>query len=243
MRNAISLALGTIIGLSLAGTAMAESRSFDLVGFDKVGISDGIDAVIHEGDRFVVTATSNAPEALENLQISVANGVLTARLDEDFLDFIISGGLVGMLFNNNALTIDITMPVLTGVDASSGADVEATGITTDLLDVSASSGANISVLESSLGTVSAEASSGADIDLSGTAESINAEASSGADIDAEDLVAASATTQASSGSNISVYATASLKADVSSGGDVDVYGNPAERDVDSSSGGDVNFKD
>ena len=244
MRTAVTLALGTAIGLSLAGTAMAESRTFELTDFDKVDIATGLDAVVTQGDSFSVIATSGSSQALENLQLDVTGGVLTARLDQSFLDFILSGGLVGMLLSSgNAVTIDITLPALSGIEASSGADVRARGVTTDQLSLNASSGANIELAEATLGTVQLESSSGADIDISGTAESVEAEASSGADIDAEKLVAASATAKASSGAGISVHATGAIRAEASSGGDVDVYGNPRARDVDASSGGDVNFDD
>lgn len=244
MRTAVTLALGTVIGLSLAGTAMAESRTFELGDFDKIDIATGLDAAVTLGDSFSVTATSGSTQALDNLQLSVADGVLTARFDQSFLDFILSGGLVGMLLSSgNALTIDITMPALSGIDASSGADVRAQGLTSDKLSLNASSGANIELTDATLGTVQMGSSSGADIDISGTAESVEAEASSGADIDAENLVAASATASASSGAGISIHATASITAEASSGGDVDVYGDPTTRDVDASSGGDVNFDD
>ena len=244
MRTAVSLALGTVIGLSLAGTAMAESRTFELTGFDKIDVATGLDAVVTQGDSFSVTATSGSGQALDNLQLTVADGVLTARFDQSFLDFILGGGLVGMLLSSgNALTIDITMPALSAIDASSGADIRADGLTSDELSLNASSGANIDVTDARLGAVEIGSSSGADVDISGTAESVTADASSGAGIDAENLVAASATASASSGASISVHATASVNAEASSGGDVDVSGNPTARDVDASSGGDVNFDD
>ena len=244
MRTAVTLALGTVVGLSLAGTAMAESRSFDLSGFDRIDIATGLDAVVKLGDAFSVTATSGSPQALDNLQLEVRDGVLTARLDQSFLDFILSGGLVGMLLSSgNALTIDVTLPALAGIDASSGADVRAAGLTSGELDLRASSGANIEVTDATLGAVRVQSSSGADIDISGTADSIEADASSGADIDAEELVASSATANASSGAGVSVHATQSIKAEASSGGDIDVSGNPPDRDEDASSGGDISFDD
>ncbi|MGB3336518.1 MAG: head GIN domain-containing protein [Devosia sp.] len=244
MRTAVTLALGTVMGLSLAGTAMAETRTFELADFDKVDIATGLDAVVTLGDSFSVTATSNSAQALDSLQLSADGGVLTARLDQNFLDFILSGGLLGMLLSSgNAVTIEVTLPELTGIDASSGADVRAAGLTSGQLTLNASSGANIEVTDATLGVVRIESSSGADVDISGTADSLIAEASSGADIDAENLVTSDVTASTSSGANISVHATANLKAQASSGGDVDVSGNPAKRDVDASSGGDINFDD
>lgn len=244
MRKGIAIATAVTAGLLLSGAAHAESRNFDLNGFDRIDVATGLDAVVTQGDGFSVTATSNSTQALDNLQLDVVDGVLTARFDQSFLDFIFNGGLVGMLLNSgNALTIEVTLPALSGIDASSGADVRARGLTSDALSLNASSGANIEVTDARLGAVQLASSSGADIDISGTADSIGAEASSGADIDAEKLVASRATASASSGAGISVHATASIKADASSGGDIDVYGNPAGRDVESSSGGDVNFDD
>jgi len=244
MRTAVTLALGTVLSLSLAGTALAESRTFDLTNFDKVDIATGLDAVVTLGDAFSVVATTGSAQALDSLQLEVKDGVLTARLDQNFLDFILSGGLIGMLLSSgNAVTLEVTLPALAGIEASSGADVRATKLTGDQLVLNASSGANIAVTEVEVGTIRIEASSGADVDISGTADSIAAEASSGGDIDAENLVAGNATASASSGSNMSVNATASIRAQASSGADIDVRGNPPERDVDSSSGGDVNFDD
>lgn len=244
MRRKTAIALAATAGLLLSTTAFAQSRDFDLTGFDRVDIATGLDARVTLGDGFSVSAKSRSQDALDNLTLTVEDGVLQARFEQSFLDFIISGGLVGMLLNSgNAVTVDITLPALAGVSASSGADVDLPGITAGQLDLDASSGADISVTDAVLGNVKIASSSGADIELSGTAETVDAEASSGADIDAEDLVAETVTAAASSGANLSVHATTSLRARASSGGDIDVSGNPASRDVDESSGGAVRFND
>ena len=244
MRHATTIALAATAGLLMSTIAFAQSKDFDLAGFDRIDIATGLDAWVAQGDHFSVNAQSRSQDALDNLTLTVEGGVLRARLEQSFLDFIISGGLVGRLLNSgNAVTIDITLPALAGVNASSGADVELTGITTGELDLDASSGADISMTDAVLGAVTIASSSGADIDLSGTADKVEADASSGAGIDAENLIAKTVTASASSGANLSVHATASLQAEASSGGGIDVSGNPASRDVDSSSGGDVNFDD
>lgn len=243
MRKNIAI-MAAAAGLLISTAAYADSKTYDLRDFDKIDIATGLDAVVKLGDSFSVTATSGSPQALDNLQLDVTGGVLVARFDQSFLDFILSGGLVGMLLSSgNALTIEVTMPALSAIEASSGADVHAQGLAGDQLNLNASSGANIDVIDAKLGAVQIGASSGADVSVSGLAESVEAEASSGAGIDAEDLVSASATVNASSGASVSVHATGSISAEASSGGDVDVYGNPRARDVDASSGGDVDFDD
>lgn len=237
------LVLAAAAGLTLSTAAFAQSKDFDLAGFDSLDIATGLDARVIQGDSFSVRAQSRSQEALDNLDIRVDDDVLSARIEQSFLDFIISGGLVGMLLNSgNAVTIDITLPALSGVSASSGADVRVSGVRSEQIDFEASSGANISATDAVLGQVSLRSSSGSDIEIAGTADTLEADASSGADIDAENLVVASATVSASSGADVTLHATASVRADASSGGDISIYGNPTTRDVDTTSGGDVSFR-
>lgn len=244
MRATTILALAATMGMTISTAAFAQSRDFELSGFDRIDIATGLDAVVTLGDSFAVHAESRSQDALDNLEVAINDGVLTARIEQNFLDFIVSGGLVGMLLNNgNAVKFTITVPALAGVDASSGADVDLPGFKGERLELSASSGADISVTDAVLGTVTARSSSGSDITLSGEAQAIMADASSGADIDAEDLTAITATAQASSGAGVSIRSSQSVRAEASSGGDIDIYGNPTGREIDESSGGDVNFDD
>lgn len=244
MRQLAILALAAAMGTTMSTAAFAQSRDFDLTGFDRIDIATGLDATVTIGDAFSVHAESRSQDALDNLQLDVVGGVLTARIEQNFLDFIVSGGLVGLLLSNgNAVTLEITLPALAGVNASSGADVTLPGLVADRIELDASSGADITVSAGKLGDVLVSSSSGSDIELSGTATSIDADSSSGSGIDADDLIVATATANASSGANVSVHATQSVHANASSGGDIEVRGNPSKREVDSSSGGDVSFDD
>src|SRR5665647_2399682 len=90
---------------------------------------------------------------------------------------------------------------------------------------------------------SLEGNSGADVKSAGriNAESlkIHASSSSDSDLNAAKLAAEKGEVSASSGSDLDVTATKEVKAHASSGADVTVYGNPAIRDTNRSSGGDV----
>lgn len=242
MRRTLAIATAATAGLVLGTAAFAQSADYDLDGFDRVDIATELDARITQGDSFSVTAESRSQDALDNLELSVDGGVLSARFEQSFLDFIISGGLVGQLLSSgNAITINITVPALAGVTASSGADVNVVAVTSERLELDASSGADIAVTDAVLGQAILGSSSGSGIEITGTADSVEANASSGSEIDADDLVSDTAVAEASSGADVSVHATTRIKAGASSGGDIEVRGNPAERDVDASSGGDVNF--
>jgi len=239
-----STLLAASAALLLSTTAFAQSRDFDLTGFDRIDIATGLDARVTLGEAFSVSAQSRSQDALDNLELRVVDGALQARIEQSFLDFIIGGGLVGMLLSSgNAVTVDITLPALAGVSASSGADVDLLAIRADQLALDASSGADIRAENAALGSVTIKASSGADVEIAGSADTLVADASSGADIDADDLRAKTVTAAASSGAGISVHATASIRAKASSGGDIDVSGNPGRRDLDESSGGSIDLDD
>jgi hypothetical protein len=238
LRQVSILALAGIIGLATIGAASAESRTFELDGFERIDISTGLNAVVTFSDTFSVEAESNNPEALEKLQITTEGDTLTARLDQSFLDFLAGGGMFGEFFGKHGVTIRIALPVLTGASASSGADVDIAGATGQLT-VNVSSGGDLRLTGANLETVDVNVSSGAGANLAGTCGTAKLNASSGSEIDADRLVCQSADANASSGGDISLSASRSVTANASSGGDIEISGNPAETDFDSSSGGDI----
>ena len=231
-----------LVSMALTATAEAQERDFDLTGFDGIDIATGIDANVSQADQFSVRAHSASGDALDNLRLSVEDGVLTARFETSFLDFIMSGGLVGMLFNSgNAVTLDITLPVLSTASASSGANIDVRDLAGTTLELDASSGSSVSLDGVALENLTISASSGSDVEATGQAGHIRFDASSGSNIDAEGLNAATAELNASSGSDIAATVTRSVKAEASSGADIDISGNPGDRDTDTSSGGDISF--
>jgi hypothetical protein len=244
MRIRKSLLAAGVAGFTLTGAAYAQEKSFDLSGFTGIDIATGIEARVTLSEDFSIRAQSRSADALDKLELSVRDGILMARIESNFLDFILSGGLVGMLLSGgNAVSLDITLPALDSAVASSGADVELTTIAADSLALEASSGANIELIDARLRMLTASASSGSDIAISGRAEEIELDASSGADIDAEDLDALAGRLEASSGADINARLSKRVRARASSGGDIEIEGNPQQRDVDTSSGGDVHFED
>ncbi|MBJ3783952.1 head GIN domain-containing protein [Devosia sediminis] len=239
-----SLFAAGLISMALTATAEAQQRDFDFAGFDAIDIATGIDANVVQADQFSVRAHSASSDALDNLRLSVEGGVLTARFETSFLDFILSGGLVGMLFNSgNAVTLDISLPTLTSATASSGANVDIGALNGQSLSLEASSGSSVRLDAAALENLTVSASSGSDVEISGSAAHVRFDASSGSNIDAEDLEAQRGELQASSGSDINARLRTAVRANASSGADIDIAGNPAERDVDASSGGDISFDD
>ncbi|MEZ6000704.1 GIN domain-containing protein [Hyphomonas sp.] len=120
------------------------------------------------------------------------------------------------------VTVRVSSPELNAIEASSGSSIEASGIH-----------ANEFVLE---------VSSGASAELSGTCGNLDLKVSSGGNADAKDLHCRSVSAAASSGGSADAYASESATGKTSSGGSIDIWGNPPDRSANHSiSGGSTDF--
>lgn len=223
---------------------MAESRTYDLTGFDVVDATTGIRAIVTTGGAHSVRLEARDAETLDRLDVSVAGGRLHLGISRSFVDFIIGGGLIDLLRHGGDLGITayVTLPVLNGAEASSGGRIEASNVKSDRFTTDASSGGTVVLLGVSGGDFRANASSGGRIEIEGAIAEFDAAASSGGFMRAGRLSAQRGRIEASSGGHIETTATQRLRANASSGGHVEINGNPAERDVHSSSGGHIAFR-
>lgn len=120
------------------------------------------------------------------------------------------------------VSVRVTSPELEAVEASSGSSIEATGIDAKEFEL--------------------DVSSGASAELSGTCNELALKVSSGGHADAKDLHCLRLTAKASSGGSATAYATESATGKTSSGGSIDVWGNPPDRSSNHSiSGGSTDF--
>lgn len=127
------------------------------------------------------------------------------------------------------------------IQASSSGDIEAKSNGDGQVKIDVSSSADLDLESLGAAEFLIKASSSADIELSGQCASIEIEASSSADVDGKDLACRDAKVVASSSADVSVFASESVEARASSGGDIYISGSPAVRDISRSSGGDVDF--
>lgn len=199
MKPSIALFLAAFFGC--AGVAHAEQRS--LSGFDRVSASAGTQVEVAVGPAFSVDVSGRDADRIVT---RVSNGALIV---EPVRGWSWRG-------RRDAL-VRVTMPAVTGLEASSGARLNAVGVAG--------------------GSVSLEASSGANLDVAGVCSSFNADASSGASIAAAGLRCENGAVDVSSGARAHVFATGRLDVDASSGGDVIASGNPGIGNIDLSSGG------
>ncbi len=216
--------------LILAAPAMAETRNFDVSSFDGLEVSAGIDVNFETGGSQSVSV-ENKDGDFDDIIVEVKGGKLVLKRPRK-----IGWG------KRPRYNVTVSAPSLNSVEVSSGADVTGSGLSGERVRIETSSGSDADISGIDAVNVSLHSSSGSDLDASGTCDSVTAHSSSGSDLEAGDLVCRLGEADASSGSDLTIYASESVDADASSGASVNVRGGPTDADIDKSSGGSVRIR-
>ncbi len=188
-------------------------------------------------------------QGIEVILTQDAQVSLSAEMDDNLHELLVTeveDGILKMYFDKNvnkrkASIIYLSMPKISSIRTSSGAEVDANNtLKVNDLNLDASSGSEIA-LRVDANNIESESSSGSEINIKGTCKSLNADSSSGSEIDAEEMQAETVVAEASSGSDINVYASRSISAKASSGASIDCAGSPQEKNIKKSSGGDIDI--
>jgi hypothetical protein len=213
-----------ITGVVGSRNVTTETRSFN-EDFTGIRVSQGIEVQLTQDNEVSFTAEMD-DNLHEHLITEVVDDVLKIYFDDN-------------VRKRKESTIYLSMPNISSIKTSSGADVIGTNIiNTDNLTIDSSSGSEVN-LDIEATSISSEASSGSQIELKGNCESFTADSSSGSQIDADNLKAKDVEAEASSGADVDVFASGSIDAKASSGGSIDVNGNPKTKIIKKSSGGQV----
>jgi len=204
-----------------------------ITGFHGISVSSGIDLYLTQ---------KNVEEVLVEAESDDMDKIITKVEDGILKIYIKDKSWWGIGWNKRPRKVYVSFINLDKLHTSAGSDVygEST-LKFDKLDLDASSGSDVK-LELEANEVHLGTSSGSDITLKGKVKIFEADASSGSDIKAGDLETQKCTVRASSGSDINVNVTDDFIADASSGSDVTYKGNPKTKNINKSSGGDVNAR-
>ena len=207
----------------------ATAETFDFSDFDRIDVSAGIELIVTEGAAFSVEAEAIEGN-LDRLKIRQSGDRLT--IDRR------SAMLFGLVRRQDQFRVEVVLPNLTRLDASSGSLVTlaADGETDVRFDVS--SGAQVQIAQVG-GDLEAHVSSGA---MMAAAMAAEAEVSSGASLNAGSLLCSEVDLHASSSGSIQAHATGSAELDASSGGSIVVTGLPTDVSQNTSSGGSVSLR-
>ena len=222
-----------ICALTAPGLALAAaSRTYDTAAFDAVSVAAGVQAEITIGPRRSVLARTPADD-FDDLRVTVKGNVL--HLDRPLRSWF-------FFRRHPDYQVQIVMPALRSVAASSGARVTLSNGGSSNLSVTVSSGGMVNASVDKGAAVQAHASSGSRLQIAGSCTSLEAGASTGADLDAQDLDCQDVIVRASSGSNVTVTASRRITVKGSSGSSTRVSGKPASVQIDKSSGARITIR-
>ena len=234
MKQLILLSTAFVIFLSSchfttgSGNIVTETRQ--AANFTGINVSNGFEVEVKIGPAAEVRIEAD-DNIMSHIKTEVSGNTLTIRIEDNH-------GI-----NDAHLKAYITLPVLSSINASGGANVKVQDVVkgNGKLNFNTSGGAEIEA-EVEAPEVEAEASGGSTVKLSGKTKNYRAEASGGAGVNSSDLLSETTDATASSGAHTNVYASVSLKAEASSGGSVN-YSGAGAVNKNESSGGSVNKKD
>jgi hypothetical protein len=196
--------------------------------FTKIKVSTGLDLYISQGSKNQITV-----EADENLQ-----EIILTEVNDGILKIYSKKNI----WKAKARKVYVTIKNLEAITATSGSDVYTNeALEVNNLNISATSGADIHVSVDA-NTIETTATSGSNIEVFGASNNHISKATSGASIDAYQLRSKNVTVKVTSGANINVYASESIDAKATSGGDIDFKGSPKKVNKKTSSGGSVSAK-
>lgn len=211
---------------SVAGQEREERRVSGT--FEKVSVSSGVDLFLKQGEDYEIIVEGEK-DAVNNLVTELKGNRLNVYLKSNFFSWFWKG----------EVNVYVTMPEVSKLSSSGGADLKSVGeLGADRIEINSSGGADVEVSVRAVSVI-LNSSGGADLSIEGQAEVLHAEASGGADINARELHAKKVYASASGGADIEVYVTEEIEASASGGADVDYYGSGKEVKISESGGGDV----
>ncbi|MCH3884686.1 head GIN domain-containing protein [Tenacibaculum aquimarinum] len=197
--------------------------------FSVVKVSTGIDLYITQGNEvsLVVEADENLHDIIKT-EVN-ENGKLSIYSEKN-------------IWKAKARKVHLTLTNIEELIATSGSDVYTENtIKATNFKVSVTSGADAKI-EVDAENVESNATSGADLSISGSTTKHTSSATSGSSIYAFGLKSKQTNASVTSGADIDVYASESIDARATSGGDIDYKGNPTNVNKKETSGGDVDAK-
>jgi len=209
--------------VSITGSGIVVTQEFDLSGFDQVEVSNAFDVEISQGDQFsvVVRVDENVAEYLD-----VFKQGTTLRIG--LKPHIYSMGNVG------PLEAEVTMPRLTGLEASGASGVSVTGFkSTEGLSVEVS-GASSLRGDIEAGGVTVDVSGASDVELSGSGGDLVMDVSGAGTADLADFQVGDASIEASGASSATVNVSGRLDAEASGASRILYLGNPTLGRIESS---------
>jgi hypothetical protein len=231
--NNLPLAAATAVFLLFTSSAFAETRTLDVDPFHAVEITSGITADISVGGAQSVVADSPTSGDFDQFRYEVRAGVLHIWYDWSLLRLFD--------FADRNLKLTIAVPSLDAMTVTSGANAKAAGLAGDSLKLELTSGASASAYGVAAKSYDIAVTSGAHLDMDGTCGTAKIEVTTGASFTAQKLVCDDVVASATTGASLAVTANQTIGGEVTTGASLTVYGTPAVKSLETTTGGSLNF--
>jgi hypothetical protein len=204
-----------------------EIREFNFTGFTGVSVGSGMNVEITQGQNYRVSVRAE-PAELERLRVEKRG---------DALQF--SMGLSGSWRRQGRVDITITMPRLTDLSVSGGAQATVTmDIASDRFRADVSGGGGLKG-HLRAGDVDLNLSGGSEVTLEGNGGDISVDGSGGAELHARDFAVRNVRANLSGGSEMTVTMEGELEGHLSGGSEIVYYGNASLGRTDFSGGSSI----
>lgn len=228
----------------VSGSGTPVTKSYGFTGFNRVTADSGFAVTVTQGAEYAVSVTVDDNLVEEHLKVELDGETLRIGLEPLWA------------YRDLTLEATVTMPGLTGIEASGASTVSASGFASgDPLALTASGASTMTLIGAGAGEVGLELSgasrlegeleaqeltgeiSGAGaVELRGSIQRLQLDASGGSRFELLGLPAVDADLRLSGGSRGAVTVTGTLNADVSGGSRLEYAGSPQLGSVDSSGG-------
>jgi hypothetical protein len=201
-------------------------KEFNITGFAKIMASDVFNIVVTKGTNFSIKAKGPTVD-VNQIQMYPENNTLKIKFTTQ-------------VNNRPRIDVFITMPFLVTVSLSGAAEGSATGFdgqTTVMRTLL--SGASKFNVNGAANSTQLEISGASELTMTGTAAEISGNVSGGSKVAAYGLTTTYADVLASGGSTIRIKVEHTLYAGASGGSRIYYKGNPAEKHIEESGGGQV----
>jgi hypothetical protein len=206
-------ATGCIDDFTIHGNGIAASQARPVSGFDKVKSSGEFDVHIINGDKFEVII--NAEEnIIPYIETSVSENTLLIDIP----------GLHSVR-NRIPMTVNVTLPTLTGIKQSGSGNITTDFFTCDKVDLYISGSGSISAIVDA-NIVDATISGSGWIKIAGDSNQSNLAISGSGNIDSYNLLVNNCNANISGSGNMQIKAVNSVYAKISGSGNIYYTGNP-----------------
>ena len=178
-RRALLLFPAVVAALALAGCTIGDdgprtTQTRDVAGFTRIDNQDSVDVRLRVGEPQRVRVRAG-DKVIDDVRTEVRDGTLLLTFDHDG-------------FGGSDVVVDVSVPRLTGIEASGSGDIEADGIHADAFEIRSDGSADIALV-GAVGRLAVDLDGSGDADLEGLAARearVAVGGSGGADVRADD---------------------------------------------------------